>query len=86
MENERSREYREKHKDELIEKCRTYHKENRENILEHKREYTRHNLENIRAKVTCSYCSRVVGKDTLSKHRKTKYCQEFQNKTSSPEN
>ena len=86
MVNARNREYREKHKDELIEKCRVYYKENREKLLEQKREYVKNNLDKIRAKVSCSYCSRIVGKDTLSKHRKTKYCQEFQNKISSSEN
>jgi hypothetical protein len=84
--NARSREYREKHKDELNEKNRIYQKENREKLLEKRREYVKNNYEKIRAKVACSYCNNLVCKDKILRHQRSKYCQEFQNKSSSSEN
>ena len=77
--NARSRAYREQHREELIAQCRTYYKENREKLLEQKREYVKNNYDKIRAKVCCPYCNNYVCRDAIARHKRSKYCQEFQN-------
>jgi len=68
------KQYREQHRDELIEKSKQYREQNRDEIREYKKQYREQHREELREKgrqkVTCE-CGCDVAKYCLTKHRKT---------------
>jgi hypothetical protein len=78
------KEYREKNKEQLLEKQKEYYKENKEQLLEkqkeYKKEYYEKNkeqlLEKAKGKMTC-VCGSVCNRSDISRHNKSKKHQLF---------
>ena len=84
LKKEKKREYHEKHREELNDKCREYWQKNKEKISVKKREYYEVNKEELNAKravkVECEFCGSMISKGYIAKHQRTKKCLEAQSK------
>ena len=78
---ERKKEYYENNKEKTIEKAKEYHQNNKEKILEQKKEYHQKNKEKIaeyqKEKVKCDKCGCEIRRNCLSRHKKSKKCQNY---------
>lgn len=61
-----------------LEKQKQHYKKNRDEILEYQKEYYQENrdkcLEQQKQKITCDNCGLIISKWSLSKHKKSKKC------------
>ncbi len=77
----KEKEYREDNAEKIAEYHKEYRENNAEKLKAKQKEYREDNAEKIKQhkaiKVECDNCDKVITKDHMSRHLRTKYCMEY---------
>ena len=72
---EHKKEYYENNRETKLEKCKEYRQNNKEKILEYRQNNREKILEKIAEKIECDKCKSIVCRGDITRHKKTKKCQ-----------
>ena len=77
-----NKEYNKNNKEIISQKYKEYYEKNKEILLQKQNEYYENNKEIInlkhKVKINCNFCNRLVRKDSMKRHQRTKFCLNIQ--------
>ena len=75
-------EFNKNNKEIISQKYKEYYEKNKEILLQKQNEYYENNKEIInlkhKVKINCNFCNRLVRKDSMKRHQRTKFCLNIQ--------